>query len=81
MTMSTPENKVKVALLEQQMAQNTSDHKEIKDTLNKIDLKLDNVIKEKAEKTDLQTLDNRIWYLIVGFLMLLAGIIATWLKK
>ena len=65
----------------QSSVQNTADHLEIKSSLNTINLKLDKEIESKAEKTDLQTLDNRIWYLVIGFLMLLAGIIATWFKK
>jgi hypothetical protein len=70
-----------IALLKEQMMINGKDHQEIKATLGKISNKLDKVIEGKAEKSDLATLDNRIWYLVVGFLMLLAGIIATWFKK
>ena len=65
----------------QTSVENTAAHLEIKTTLMTMNTKLDTVINNKAEKTDLQTLDSRFWYLVVGFLMLLAGIIATWLKK
>lgn len=77
----TQSQETQLGVLRSQMEQNITDHKDIKDSLSKIEVKLDTVIKEKAEVTDLKTLDNRVWAIIISILLLLAGIIATWFKR
>lgn len=61
---------------------NAIEHKEIKDTLVKIDCKLDNVIDSKADKVEVRELNNRIW---AGIITALTGIclalVSFFLKK
>ena len=89
-----PENKLEmeIAVLKSELVnmketsaetklQNTAEHIQIIKRLDAFDLKLDSAINSKAEKTDLKILDSRTWGLVVGFLMLLAGIIAAWFKR
>jgi hypothetical protein len=66
-------NDIQLAEFRMQLEQNSVEHKEIKDTLYKIDCKLDNVIEKKAEKEDLSKLDNRFWGLVVAILLMFAG--------
>jgi len=70
-----------IAVLKEQAMKNTEEHKEIKVILYNIENKLDKFEETKADKTDLKTLDNRTWGLVISFLMLLAGIIAVWFKR
>lgn len=60
--------------------QNTAEHVQIIKRLDSFDVKLDDAIRNKAEKTDLMALDNRFWGIVIGMLFLLAGIIAAWFK-
>jgi hypothetical protein len=87
-----PEKETEIAVLKenlknmkdtslQSQVSNTADHLEIKTSLNTISIKLDNMYEKKADKVDVEKIDSRFWYLTVGFLMLLAGIIAAWYKK
>ena len=59
---------------------NTAEHLEIKTTLTSIVVKLDSFIEKKADKSDVSKLDQRFWRLVVGMLMLLAGLVAEWLR-
>ena len=87
-----PEKETEIAVLKenfrnmkdtnlQAQVQNTTDHLEIKTGLAVISTKLDDMYEKKADKVDVEKIDNRFWYLTVGFLMLLAGIIAAWFKR
>jgi len=87
-----PEKETEIAVLKesfrnmkdtnlQARVQNTADHLEIKTSLSIISTKLDDMYEKKADKVDVEKIDNRFWYLTVGFLMLLAGIIAAWFKR
>ena len=87
-----PEKETEIAVLKesfrnmkdtnlQAQVQNTADHLEIKTGLATISTKLDDMYEKKADKVDVEKIDNRFWYLTVGFLMLLAGIIAAWFKR
>lgn len=79
---------VDLAVIKEQLMNNTREHQEIKTEISEVKVsvkeingKLDKAIIEKADKETVNTLENRIWYLVVGFLMLLAGIIAAWFKR
>ena len=52
--------------LKQNMINNISDRKEIKDSLTKIEVKLDTAIKEKADKSDLKNLEDKGWAIILS---------------
>ena len=47
--------KERLAVIEEQLKQNISEHRSMKDILTKMDVKLDNVIKDKADKQELNT--------------------------
>jgi len=60
---------------------NSNEHNEIKVVLSSLNAKFDEAIKRKADRDDLKILDSRTWSMVVGMLMLLLGIIASWFKN
>ena len=87
---TSQETQIEVIKKELQMyqTQNTADHldikndvKEVKADIKEIAVKIDTALECKADKASVTKLDDRFWGLVVAILMLLAGIIATWLKK
>jgi len=78
----------KIALLEQSMAQNTSDHLEIKsdikDVKNSITLisdKIDKAMECKADISDLKEVRQNQWGLVVGILLSLVGVVFSLIKQ
>ena len=47
--------KERLAVIEEQLKQNISEHRNMKDILTKMDVKLDSVIREKADKRELNS--------------------------
>ena len=47
--------KERLAVIEEQLKQNILEHRSMKDILTKMDVKLDSVIKDKADKQELNT--------------------------
>ena len=67
---------------------NSSEHGKIESAITTLSCKFDKAlegfetaIKTKADADDVKVLDNRFWAVVFGMLGLLAGIIATWLKR
>ena len=60
---------------------NSNEHNEIKVVLSSLNAKFDEAIKRKADRDDLKILDSRTWSMVIGMLMLLLGIIASWFKN
>ena len=65
---------------DERMAKVEIEVKNLKEIVIRIEEKLDKAIECKADKSDLKTIDSRFWGLVIGMLMLLAGIIAAWYK-
>ena len=46
-----------------------------------IETKLDRVIDGKADKKDVEDINNRFWALLAGMVLAAMGAIITWMKK
>jgi len=68
----------RLIVIEEQLAQNAREHGELKDTLAKIDNKLDCAITEKADKTAVDALYKGIWSVVLIGISAFVGLI-TWL--
>ena len=71
---------IDIAVLKENAMQNNKDHQEIKQALNKIELKIDKAIEEKADKTDLKDLQDKGWAVILAIIVAFIGLIVTALK-
>jgi len=71
---------IDIAVLKENAMQNNKDHQEIKQALNKIELKIDKAIEEKADKTDLKDLRDKGWAVILAIIVAFIGLIVTALK-
>lgn len=65
----------RLAVIEEKLEQNASEHREIKGLMNRIDCKLDTVIGDKADKSELEKLDARFWGIVITLLFMALGII------
>lgn len=63
-------------MLEEQNKQNVKDHSVILAEVSKISVKLDTAISNKADKSDLDTLNSRFWGFILAFAVAFLGIIS-----
>lgn len=70
-----------LAVIKEQLKQNTEEHKEVKAGIEKINDKLDVVIETKADKIELTRLNNRIWAVTISIITILIGMVAFLLKN
>jgi len=74
-------NQINLAVIEEKLMQNNKDHQVLKDSQIRIENKLDEVIETKADKSTVNTLENRLWW-IVGVIVISAiGFIVWFIEK
>jgi len=69
--------KEELAVIKEQLKQNIKEHSKFGETLNVIDSKLDVVIDTKADKEEVQILNNRIWTITIFILTAMATFIGV----
>lgn len=70
-------NQERLAVIDEKLKQNALDHEEIKKGLCNIENKLDVAIEKKADKTELEKLDNRFWGVVIVLIGSIIGLLAT----
>lgn len=78
-------NRERLSVMEQRFCDmkddNDKEHGEIKTTLTRIDTKLDTALEKKADKSDLETLDKRIWGVVMAVIVAVIGTIAALIQS
>ena len=57
----TTTEKERLSVLEEQGKRNIEDHKSIMEAISKMSCKLDTVIKEKADKVEVDDINKKLW--------------------
>lgn len=65
----------RLAIMEEKLNQNSIEHQEIKKILETFSNKLDTAIENKADKSELKTISNRMWGFVSAAATALLGII------